>query len=215
MDKFQAKYLTHEQILKITQEVVKAEQQTRGEIIPMIVARSSAIGHVPYYCFLLILSLILLTALGLEPWWFFEWKWWSLLASMVISGAVAWPLSLLPWIQRSLTSAKDQEAQVWQRAQTEWSQHKLQKTADRTGILIFVSVMERKAVVLADEGIARHYPQETWTEVVGILGSHLHRNEWVLGFQMAIAKCGDILKKHLPAGAKNPNEISDHLIIKN
>lgn len=214
MEKFKSKHLTHDQVFKITQAVVQAEMKTDGEIVPMIVARSSSVGHVFFHTSLLLLSFILLLALVFEPWWFFTFKWQALAVTGIFSSLGGFLLSKLNFVQRWLIPPEDQEAQVWQRAQAEWASNKLQKTKARTGILIFVSIMERKAVVLADEGIAKHYSPETWKEVVDILSLHLKRNEWVLGFQKAVEKCGQILQKHLPA-SHSANEISDHLIIKN
>ena len=215
MDKFQAKHLSHEQILRITNAVVQAELKTTGEIVPMIVSRSSAVGHLPLQCGLLILTTLLLLIFGFEPTWFFFWKWKSLIVLILLSFGAGYLLSRFNFIQRWMIPDKDEEAQVWQRAQSEWAANKIQKTANRTGILLFVSVMERKAIVLADEGIAKHYPAETWKEVVELLTSHLRQGDWAMGFEKAIEKCGEILSKHLPAGPKNPNEITDHLIIKN
>jgi putative membrane protein len=214
VENFKAKHLTHEQVLRITQAVMQAETQTQGEIVPMIVSRSSTVGHVPFHLSVMLLSLILVFAVEIEPWWFFEFKWESILISVLLSALLGWMLSRLDFVQRWMIPFDDQESQVWQKAQSEWAKNKIQKTKARTGILIFVSIMERKAVVLADEGIAKHYPQETWIEVVELLSSHLKKNEWGLGFEKAIARCGEILKKHLPAGAHNKNEISDEIIIK-
>jgi putative membrane protein len=214
MDKFKNKYLNHEQVLQITKAVAEAERKTSGEIVPMIVLRSSSIGHLPFHVGLLLMTAALLVILGWEPGWFFAWKWQSLVGLTVFSFGAAFLLSRFHVVQRWMIPDGDEEAQVWQRAQAEWALHKFHKTQARTGIMIFVSIMERKAVVLADEGIARHYPADTWKDIVSLLTGHLHRNEWVLGFTKAIEKCGEVLAKHLPAGPHNPNEVSDQLIIK-
>ncbi len=214
MDKFQNKYLNHEQVLQISKAVAEAEKKTSGEIVPMIVARSSSVGHLPFHIGLLIMTAGLLVILGWEPGWFFAWKWQSLILLSLLSFGAGFLLSKIPTVQRWMIPDGDEEAQVWQRAQAEWALHKFHKTQARTGIMIFVSIMERKAVVLADEGIARYYPAETWKDIVSLLTGHLQRNEWVPGFKEAIEKCGEVLAKQLPAGAQNPNEVSDQLIIK-
>jgi putative membrane protein len=214
MEKFKAKYLSPDQVAKITAAVQKAELKTMGELVPMIVKRSSAIGHVPYSCYLVLLSCSLMVFLSWEPQWALAYHWQILVALILLSFGLGTVLARLTVVQRWFVPEADEEAQVWQRAQTEWALQKVQKTESRTGILIFVSVMERKAVVLADEGIARHYKPETWQEIVTLLTRHLHRGEWVQGFEKAIERCGEILSVQMPAQSRNPNEIHDELIIK-
>ena len=213
-DGFATHFLTHDQVMKITQAVVAAEKGTRGEIVPMIVQRSTPIGHLPLYTSLIIFSLFLLVLVEWQPWWLLIGWGLPLVATLLISLVAGFLLARLPGLQRALIPAHDQEAQVWQRAHSELAMSKIQKTQDRTGILIFVSVMERKAIVLADDGIAKFYNEDTWKEVVQILGQHLSKNQWTEGFQKAITRCGEILKKHLPSGAANLNELDDAPIIK-
>ena len=213
-DTFATHFLTHGQVIKITQAVVAAEKNTRGEIVPMIVQRSTPIGHLPLYASVIVLSLFFLALLEWQPWWLLLGGGWPLVAVVLVSLIIGFALSRSAKIQRALIPAHDQEAQVWQRAHCEWAMSKIQKTQERTGILIFVSVMERKAIILADEGIARFYKEETWKEVVELLGKDLSKNQWTEGFEKAIARCGQILQKHLPSGANNLNEIDDAPVIK-
>ena len=213
-DGFAAHFLTHDQVMKITQAVVSAEKGTRGEIVPMIVQRSTPIGHLPLYSTVIVFSLFLLVLLEWQPWWLLIGWGLPLVAALLIALVAGFLLARWPVLQRALIPAHDQESQVWQRAHCEWAMSKIQKTQERTGILIFVSVMERKAIVLADDGVAKFYNEDTWKEVVQILGQHLSKNQWTEGFQKAIARCGEILKKHLPSGATNPNELDDAPIIK-
>ncbi len=207
-------FLTHDQIFKITQAVIDAEKGTRGEIVPMIVQRSSAIGHLPLFNSMILFSLFLLVLVEWQPWWLLIGYGLPLIAVLLLALILGFYSARVPTIQRLLIPAADQEAQVWQRARAEWAMSKIQKTEDRTGILIFVSVMERKAVILADEGIAKFYSEVTWTEVIRNLGKHLSKNQWTEGFQQAIAHCGMILKEHLANGSNNPNELHDGPIIK-
>lgn len=214
MKTFRAKHLSPEQIAKITASVRAAELKTQGEIVPMIVKRSSAIGHVPYFAFLLLLSCALVLLMSFENWYPMEHRWLIMGAAVLLCFAIGLALAPLTFVQRWLTPDWDMQDQVWRRAQSEWALQKIQKTKDRTGILIFVSVMERKAIVLADEGIAKHYPAETWQQVIDKLSENLHRGQWATGFEQAIQLCGEILQKQLPAADRNPNEITDELIIK-
>lgn len=212
------KFLSEDEIVKITNAVVKAEQGTRGEIVPMIVGRSSTIGHLPVYIAFMLFSIILVLLIeSPSPHLSHYLSLWYGLPVVGLFG-VCWVcgyiLSPIQIIQRWLIPNQDEESQVWNRARSEWAYNKLQKTTERTGILLFVSMMERKAVILADEGIAKHYPEKTWQDVIDLLTRHLKKGEWVEGFETSIDRCGEILKTHLPATENNINEISDRVIVK-
>lgn len=208
------RFLTDAEITKISAAVKKAEVGTSGEIVPMIVRRSSVIGHLPFYVGLIVFSLVSLALLEWSQLWVRSW--WGLPIAGVflicfLMGAV---LARSMVLQRWLIPAQDREFQVWNRAHAEWAANHLKHTEKRTGILLFVSIMERKAIILADEGIAKYYPESTWQEVIDILSAHLHRKEWSKGFELAVERCGEILRTHLPTQAVNKNEISDRIIVK-
>lgn len=217
------KYLTESEITGISNAVHQAELGTTGEIVPMIVHRSSAIRHVPV---ILGLSLALLffgvEVLGLSGWYLSHWlpflyeHWLYQVLFLIMLLALAWGLSYLHPVQRLLTSDADEKDQVFRRAQLEFFLHRLNHTDKKTAVLIFVSVMERRAVILADEGIARSLPQGTWEAILKSLTGQMHKKNWAQGFQEAIHQSGELLKTHFPhpAGSDSANEISNHLIIK-
>jgi len=86
-------------------------------------------------------------------------------------------------------------------------------TTGRTGILIFVSTEDHIVEVVADEGIFAKVPQEHWGDTAEKLLAGLRQDDPAKGFVDAIALCGDVLARHFPPEADNPNEIEDHLII--
>ena len=79
--------------------------------------------------------------------------------------------------------------------------------------------MERRAYVLADEGIAKRLPPETWDGVIALLLSGLKNKNLAEGFCAAIEKCGSLLEQHFPkelsSNSAENNQIQNHLIIKN
>jgi len=219
--KWISKYLSDEEIAEISQAVHSAETGTAGEVVPMIVRRSSAVRHVPIVlglCFMLVF--LGLEMLGLNGWYvsdvlpFLLGHWAYQLAALVFLLALAWGLSHLHLVQRLLTSDQDEIDQVDRRAQLEFFLHRLHHTHKKTAVLIFVSVMEKRAVILADEGIAKHLPPHIWDEVLKPMTGFLHSGQWSQGFQVAIRRSGELLKQHLPQGETSANEISNNLIIK-
>ncbi|MGZ3798212.1 MAG: TPM domain-containing protein [Pseudobdellovibrionaceae bacterium] len=217
------KYLTEQQIAEISQAVQKAELGTTGEVVPMVVRRSSAVRHVPVILGLSFALVFLgIEVLGVNGWYmsdvfpFLMNHWLYQVGFLVFLMAIAWGLSHLHPVQRFLTSNEDEKEQVWKRAQLEFFLHRLNRTEKKTVVLIFISLMERRAVILADEGIAKVLPSHTWGEVLDPLTVFLRRGQWSAGFQDAIGRSGALLKAHFPQpeGSTSANEISNHLIIK-
>lgn len=77
-------------------------------------------------------------------------------------------------------------------------------TAARTGVLIFVSLAERYAEVIADAGINEKVPQEAWNDIVAGLVSHARQDRLAEGYLEAIAAVGERLAAHFPPGPETP-----------
>lgn len=202
------------ELQKLSQAVTLAESKTSGEIVTVIVQRSSTVGHVPW----VILGFFMTLVFVLERTWL-AWSWtllptWAYLVLFFVGLGLSQFLAQFHWIQRVMTPNADEVVQVHRRAQLEFLEGNTRKTKNQTGILIFVSLMEHRAVVLADQGLAQHYPQETWDAVVDTLSFEFKKGRYFEGLEMAILKCGQILQEKLPAAPHNPNEISNRIILK-
>jgi putative membrane protein len=88
----------------------------------------------------------------------------------------------------------------------------LHQTESRTGVLIFVSVAERYAELVADAGIDQKVPPGAWDEAVKVLIAGIKQNRPADGFIAAIEKCTEILALHFPPGATNRDELPNHVI---
>lgn len=207
------RYIDSAGLSSIEQAVKAAEAKTSGEIVPIVVRRSSAIGRV--HCELMQVLFILVV---------FAYAWCATYVPTVANGLLAAccivvvPLSF--WlarrdlVQRMFTNSADRERQVNIRAEVEFFEAKLNRTKAKTGILLFCSLMERRAVVLADKAISEKLSQETWSEVVNLIISGIKQGNLANGYVNAIARCGEILATHFPIAPDDENELSDGLIIK-
>lgn len=208
------KILTDEQIQKISNRVHEMETYTQGEIVPILVRRSTHVGHVPF----LILGFLSISTFAIERTWLAVswglWPTWVYFPLFVIYWVISQYLGQLHWLQRWLTTDSDEVSQVLQRAQLEFHQSDVHQTRHKTGILIFVSLMERRAVVLADRTISEKVDEKTWDGVTQALTHEFKEKRYFEGLDKAISLSGELLKTHLPAEAANPNEIGNHLIIK-
>jgi len=94
-----------------------------------------------------------------------------------------------------------------------WAQG-LHKTKARTGVLIFVSLAERYAEIVADAGINEKVTPDVWNDAVAALTSAVRHGRIADGFVAAIERCGAVLAQHFPraAGSVNADELPDTLI---
>lgn len=208
------KYLSEDELNKIEETISRVEESTRGEIVPVIVKRSSTVGHVPLTLTLLLTLLLVVAELPFSDWlWVTPWVYlWPFVLVAIYYCAHFLAKSL--WIQKVFVPERDEMNQVHQRAQLEFYSNRIHRTENGTGVLIFVSIMEKKAVVLADEGISKQLPPETWEKLVAALGEALHKGHWGHGFVQAIENCGEHLKTHFPITSPRQNELKNHLVVK-
>ena len=84
---------------------------------------------------------------------------------------------------------------------------------DRAGVLIFVSLAERYARIIADEGIAARVAQPEWQSAVDALIAHMRDGRISEGFVAAIERCGNVLATHFPAGQAKRDELPDRIYV--
>lgn len=211
------KPLTDAEQQRISQAVRQAELVTKGEIVPMIVPASARYREAGYRTGLMLALLSLALLLTIEIYWL-PWGWhagnagWLLLAVVASYGFGQW-LGRIPRVIRLVTSRERLAHKVALRAEQAFYKHGLHQTQGRTGVLIFVSLLERRVQVLADKGINDHVPAGTWDGVVGGIVAGIKTGQATDAICAAIAMCGTLLAQVSPAGSgDNPNELSDSLI---
>ena len=103
-------------------------------------------------------------------------------------------------------------ARTHQEALRQFAAHGLQHTELRTGVLIFVSVAERYAEIVADAGIATKVSPSVWDEAVAGLTSKIAAGRAADGFVATIEECARHLAEHFPPGAINRNELPNAIV---
>jgi len=81
--------------------------------------------------------------------------------------------------------------------------HGIHLTEHRTGVLIFASVAERYAEIIADSGINAKVQPEAWSKAIAAMISAIKDGHPGDGFVAAIELCGAELARHFPPGALN------------
>ncbi len=211
------RFFTEEEQERINEAVRRAEQRTTGEIVPMVVAASARYREAGYRTGLMLGWLTLAVLLTVERYWL-PWGWhagnagWLLLAVIGAYGCGEW-LGRFPTVIRLVTSRDRMAYKVMLRARRAFHDHGLDRTEGRTGILIFVSLLEHRVQVLADQGINTRVPPGTWDGVVQGIVEGIRADRPADALCEAIAQCGELLARHCPSeSGRNVNELPDRLI---
>ena len=85
-------------------------------------------------------------------------------------------------------------------------------TERRTGVLIFASVAERYAEIVADSGINAKVTPDVWDQAIAALTAAIKDGRPGDGFIAAIELCGAELARHFPPGELDPNELPDRVV---
>jgi len=104
----------------------------------------------------------------------------------------------LPRIRVALMPSKARRALAHHAALEQFKSRGIGRRKDRSGILIFVSLAERYARIIADDQIAALVPQSKWQAAIDALVSHMRDGRIADGFITAINACGNELAQHFP-----------------
>jgi putative membrane protein len=185
----------------------EAEQKSSGQIVCVLARASSAYAHVP---------LLWASALALiTPWPLIDFTPWSVqrifLAQLVVFLVAAIVFSWLR-LRLLLVPRAVQRSRAHHAAIEQFVVRRVAHTKNRCGILIFVSLAEHYARIIADDGIAQKVPNAEWQTAVDALVAHMRGGDIAAGFSAAIERCSAVLAAHAPPDG-SPNELPDRLYV--
>jgi uncharacterized membrane protein len=96
-----------------------------------------------------------------------------------------------------------------QRAREVFAQLGVWDTAENSGVLIYVQLVDRRIEIVADRGIAARVAQAEWDGICRAMERSFKQNQFEAGALEAIQAVTAILARHFPAGPVNPNELPD------
>ena len=200
---------------QVTAVVGEVERTTSGEIVPMIVSRSHDYPKATALCTLCLglpLSLLLTHVVGAHLWLGSQ-NMWLFLFFCLLLGGILWPLvPRLPWLQRHFLHRAEVEREVREGALAAFYAEKLYKTAAENGILLYVSVLERKVWILADAGINSRIDPMVWERVVADLTDGIREGRRCQALCAAIRATGDILREHFPSRRDDRDELHNLIV---
>jgi putative membrane protein len=115
-------------------------------------------------------------------------------------------------IRIALTPAATKQRRVRRRAIMLFRTGTEQRTLSTTGVLLYLSLAEHRAEIVADAAIHAKAPREEWGEAMAALVAAMRDNRPGDGMAAAIERIGAVLAKHFPHTGTDPNEMPDRLI---
>ena len=211
----------------VTEAVREAELTTSGEIVTVLADRSDGYSDIALAWSVLaaFLALVFCTTFpalvldayaGLHGGWNTEWSDREVFA--FASGAAIfwflalWLLQLVPAIRFALVPGKVRTARVDERAIALFKVGAERRTHGRTGVLIYLSMREHRAEIVADDTIAARVSAEIWGEAMVDMLAHIREGRIAEGMVAGVEDVGLVLAQHFPRAEDDQNELPDRLI---
>lgn len=217
---------------EIARAIADAETRTSGEIFCIVTQDVSTYPQVPLawgavLAFLLPLALLFA---GVDPAALLpfggEWRaahttaaaiaartsLYAYVACQILVFVVVMLLGQIRAVRRMMTPRWLKRERVHKAALEQFLAKGLHVTAERTGVLIFVSLGDHHAEIVADEAIYSKVTPDLWGDAVAALIDGVRSGRAANGFVRAVEQCGAVLAEHFPPRPHNPNELPDRVV---
>jgi putative membrane protein len=195
---------------RVETAVRRAESRSTGQVVPVVVERSEPYEEVRWIAAVIgaVAATAIVELVLPDP------AVSQVLAFQLAGGVIGWIVGRAGAVERLLAGKAHQDAAVQARAGQAFFEHGLHQTRDGTGVLVFASLREHRAVVLGDRGIHERMGDAEWKRAVDALVDGMRRDRPGEGFEAAIDVIGARLAEHFPRGdgEQAPNELPDGLI---
>ena len=202
-------FFTEAENQQIAATITGVEKKTSGEVVAMVVTASDTYPEATLLAGLTIggLAALLVTDLFLAD---------SLgyFLPLMIAGiiGVSGLIKILPPLLRLFIPDSRLEARVAERALRSFYEKKLHTTRDNTGVLFFISLLERKVWILADSGIYRKISQETLLAYANDIAAGIKQGQACNALCRQIESVGNILANNFPVKSDDINELSNQVL---
>ena len=211
----------------VSAAVSSAEAQSAGEIVTIMADSSDSYHDVALWWSAFAAFLALAVVAWFAPFYLSlidrlsgEWQAdWNpsrvlTLALFAASGKFLGAYLLLLWrpLRLALVPGHLKHKRVRARAVTSFKIGAERRTHGRTGVLIYLSLAERRAEIVADEAIAGMVAPEVWGAAMATLVGEIRKGHAAAGMIGAVEQVGAVLAQHFPRAEDDINELPDRLI---
>jgi putative membrane protein len=193
---------------RISTAIHAAEAKTSGEIVCVLARTSSDATALPIFIAAVISLALpwLLVATTAMPVF-------RILSLQTAAFLVTTAVLCLPRVRIGLIPRSARRAVAHRAALEQFAIRGIAHRKDRNGILIFVSLAERYARIIADDGIAARVKQSEWQGAIDAIVAHMRDGRIADGFIAAIEKCGNVLATHFPGNEADRHELPGRIYL--
>ena len=200
-----------EGLSRIRQAVAGVEEETGCEIVTYIVAESDAYSETAWKGAALGAGL---AAVALGGWaeWAYPWggmAFWSVPLAVLVGLAVGWFVGGSGPVRR-FAAGRTMEERVAERAERAFLEEEVFRTEARDGLLLLFSLLERRVVILADEGLHQGVPVERWPRIAAAAAEDMARGPGPEAVVAGVERVGRLLSEAgFRASEQDRNELAD------
>jgi putative membrane protein len=202
-------FFTAEEKERIRETTRQIEFRTIGEVAVMVVESSDHYSEAEVTGGILLASLFSLAA---SVTWFQSSVWFYVPLSFLAFFPARFLFRKVPVLKAALLGPHRKEHAVRLRAVRAFYEKGLYRTKKNTGVLFFLSLLERKVRVLADSGIHEKIGQETLNKFARHVSRGIRDGQACDALCEAMREAGDLLAIHFPAAKDDTNELSDDVM---
>lgn len=219
-----SKVFSDHEMSRITQAVADAENLTSAEIVPIVATSSGRYDRAED-----IVGLWIGAFAMAATWIAFRWQagpdaqWgpsWSryelpLLVAALALGFIAGTLAAgyIPVLRRVFAPRKEMQAEVSEAASRLFCDRRVHHTAGSSGVLIYVSLFERMAAVIADEAVLTALGTPPLNDLCEKLIAGIRAGDAATALCDVIAEAGKYLEPTLPRINGDRNELANALVL--
>ena len=189
----------------LTNCVKKIETTTDAELVLVVRARSGSYRHADYL-FGALLAFAGLLFLLFSPFDFHQY--WVAIDVALLFLLGTFGASRSNTLRRFLTSEKFRDEAVRTSAAAMFYEAGIANTTAEMGLLIYLSILERRLELIADRGVLKGVNALEWNQTLFDLHQAGRKPE-PQTLLAALESLGGLLANHLPATGENPNELPD------
>jgi putative membrane protein len=193
---------------RISSAIRAAEAMTSGEIVCVMAETSSDTTALP-------VLIAAVAALAL-PWLLMAFTAMTVHQILLLQIALFFALLVIlcsPRVRVVLIPRKARRHMAYRVAMDQFVARGLARRTGPSGILIFASLAEHYARIIANDRIAARVPQSAWQAAVDALVACAREDRIADGFIAAINMCGNELAKHFPRTETSRNELPDRIYL--
>ena len=211
------------QIERINEAIVEAESHTSAEIVPVLATASGRydrpedmVGLWFGLALAAVAYLLVPNATQVPDSWGQTSSIWKLIIVLgcMVAGFIAGAVlgSRVAWLRRLCTPRRQMRDEVQTRARSVFFDNRIHRTAGGTGLLVYISLYERQAALIADETVTEKLGQAALDELCGELTSALSQGDIALAIIHSLNSVGQRLGDVMPRAEGDLNELPDALV---